>query len=880
LKHIRHFIEYLLAFVLVLVLVFAIASVIIVKFYGDDVKEYALQTINQQVETKVQVEAIGIGIFRNFPYTSVFFNDVVVWSGYGFQRDEFSEGQRDTLLTARSVSLQFNLFDLVRRQYDVRSLSITGGAVRLLTDSTGGNNYTVRASSSKKEQNELLVDLRAVKLKNIHLELANHAKQLESRFLLEDVDLSGNFSSDQYRLSLSGSALLETWVSAGIEYFSDQQFESDVSFSVRDNLYTISRGIIDLGYILADVNGNLLIAKESGVDLDLHLEAQKVDIPWILDLLGRQGSLKTGDIKARGTADILADITGIVSPLLSPHIEASYTFLASDVSADFLPYSLSSLEFAGNYSNGRFNALSSTLINLHTLNVETKLSSVHASLRLENLERPVYYAEIEGEIDARDLNEIINGVPVTIASGMLRPSLSLSGMINGLTGGRKEVTFIPGGEMSFTDLALKVSEPGINLHSLTGNMNVDHYVWETSVSGFIEQSDVLLDVKHTNPIGFFLGSDDLDIQALLKSDRIFLDELLPKKKKNAAQKKLQLPDRLFLRMDMDVGELIYNETPARNIRGRLRYRYPSLFIDDLQLEAWNGEIEGRAGITMLDQPVKKLTVNAEGNSLDIHSFFSTFDNFNQEAITSENLRGSVSLVSEFAATLDSENRLEKSSIVSENQVEIKNGELIHFEPLDAVYRLLKIDRMDKVTFSTLKNNILIRNNLITIPEMNINSSAFNISASGIQGFDKTYKYHLAVKLSEILFRKAQGAANREFEIALDEEDRRTVFLILYDEGKGVTVEFDEEKAVRKLRNDLREEKLELKTILNEEFGVFSRDTSVMKRQESTPDPIMKFEFTDEPEKEVQKEAPEKNRWWQKGEDKKKKLDLVLEDDGL
>jgi hypothetical protein len=189
--------------------------------------------------------------------------------------------------------------------------------------------------------------------------------------------------------------------------------------------------------------------------------------------------------------------------------------------------------------------------------------------------------------------------------------------------------------------------------------------------------------------------------------------------------------------------------------------------------------------------------------------------------------------------------------------------------------------MDEVAFSTIENTILISNSKITIPQMDINSSALNLQASGIHGFDKSYEYHLATKLSEILFNKAKSSKNKEFDIALDKNDNRTIFLVLYDKGEGMVVDFDEAQAMQKIRDDLKSEKTELKVILNEEFGIFAEDEDVNKEIEKAEEPVLQFEFNDETEQDTSsKETKVRSRRWKKKEDAEKKEDLkfIIDDD--
>ena len=80
------------------------------------------------------------------------------------------------------------------------------------------------------------------------------------------------------------------------------------------------------------------------------------------------------------------------------------------------------------------------------------------------------------------------------------------------------------------------------------------------------------------------------------------------------------------------------------------------------------------------------------------------------------------------------------------------------------------------------------------------------------------------------------------------------------------MELDREKTVQKIRNDLKDEKKELKMILNEELGLFKRDESInqMKNQQEEREQTFQFEFTDETDSTtVQGTDKVKGRRWKK-----------------
>lgn len=86
------------------------------------------------------------------------------------------------------------------------------------------------------------------------------------------------------------------------------------------------------------------------------------------------------------------------------------------------------------------------------------------------------------------------------------------------------------------------------------------------------------------------------------------------------------------------------------------------------------------------------------------------------------------------------------------------------------------------------------------------------------------------------------------------------------------MEVDRGKTAEKIRNDLKEEKKELKNVLNKELGLYKNDEDV-KAQEEEPEEgeIFKFEFSDEPDTSSVPEKKKERRFRLK---KRSKTDTV------
>jgi len=83
------------------------------------------------------------------------------------------------------------------------------------------------------------------------------------------------------------------------------------------------------------------------------------------------------------------------------------------------------------------------------------------------------------------------------------------------------------------------------------------------------------------------------------------------------------------------------------------------------------------------------------------------------------------------------------------------------------------------------------------------------------------------------------------------------------------VELDREKTAQKIRNDLKDEKTEMKKILNAELGLYKRDKTINREenQQAEQEEFSRFEFSDETDQANIQENNKEKRWLRKNRSK-------------
>jgi hypothetical protein len=181
--------------------------------------------------------------------------------------------------------------------------------------------------------------------------------------------------------------------------------------------------------------------------------------------------------------------------------------------------------------------------------------------------------------------------------------------------------------------------------------------------------------------------------------------------------------------------------------------------------------------------------------------------------------------------------------------------------MKSLSRFIELKDLENVKFATLKNQFEIKNQVISIPKMEVKSNAINITASGTHSFKNEINYRVKLSLNELLSKKAKKAKkqNEEFgEIADDGLSRTNIFLLMTGTVDNPNISYDSKGAIQNIKQDLKVEKQTLKTILKEEFGLFKKDSTLnaIKPKEDTKFTI-KWEESDKKEEKKELKKPKK-----------------------
>jgi hypothetical protein len=278
----------------------------------------------------------------------------------------------------------------------------------------------------------------------------------------------------------------------------------------------------------------------------------------------------------------------------------------------------------------------------------------------------------------------------------------------------------------------------------------DHLVME-NFEGKLGKSDIRANLH------YYLGNDPAmklrENKLELKSNQLDFDELFQYQLPTTAAAPMDhdqgfnIYDLPFTDMafDVSIGRLKYHKYLIENFAANLRTT-PNhfIYVDQMKLHAADGDFDIKGYFNGSDPKHIYFDPDIRITDADLDKLMLKFDNFGQDHLVSENLHGRISV------HLTGHLRLHNDMVPIVDQSEIHmdlsvvDGRLEHFAMLDAMSDYFSDKNLKIVSFDTLANHIDITKGLMTIPNMQINSSLGYMQISGQQDMDMNMDYFMRV----------------------------------------------------------------------------------------------------------------------------------------
>jgi len=821
-----------------------------------------VRKVNESVNTKISYGNLHVTIFESFPNITVRFNDLLVEPSPFYDKKQLSHEDNDTLLYASSLSLTVSTPSLLTSTVAVKSITARNGEVNLLTDKRGDINYEVFSEKKGDGKNLRLKNISAIDIRTVYNDIST-GMRMAGR--IGDATLGGELFGTGIYLNTALNAEID---SINLEKITMRDIPVEAGIRLRKSASSLSvvKGSLSIADLRFEMTGNV---NYSSSTLNLVIEGRKINIASVISRLPDRWKTVTGNFSPSGIIDLKCSITGPYGDAGKPHIDLTYGLERGRMSLSPSGFRVNNLEFSGALTNGDHNSAETFRFTVDKLTARYGSASVKGSFMMNNLRRPHITLNLNGDLDFDDLDKIFRSGYIKDQTGLLSGSIRLSGMLPDSILPATSLAFLnPDISLFFREFGATLAGSRLAIKDVTGSLSVKNDLIADNLSfTFLDQRFTVNTVMKNFFSWMAGGGQSLDISGDIHVDRLVTMALLPAKREqpDSTGKPVNLfPAAVSANILLKADSLIFNDFRAANFSSRLTYRPYVITFDEVNAIGLDGVLDGELMLGRQQDGGYITKASLDVKNVDINQAFTSFNNFGQNFIVSDNLRGRLTGKVTMLSPLDSNYRFIRKAIVAESHLVINDGKLISFPPAESLSAYLDLDELKNISFSKMENDIFINYGTVSIPKMLINSSAVNFTVYGTHGFEGDYIYHVRLLLSEVMSRKARER-NRNVssfgQVKVDGSGKATVPLKIECVNGKTSVGYDFGQAHDNIKNDIAAEKQALKGILNEEYGWYSSDTTRTTPVESKP----KFSITweegkeqpdvAEPQKEEVKESP-------------------------
>src|SRR5664279_410411 len=268
----------LLAILILTVSIILISASFLLK---DKVGFIILKSINKNLSTKLEVSSYKLSFLKKFPKASLELKNVLVHSSPDFNSSSFGGINTDTLLSARIVSLEFKLTDILKGNYTIESISAKSGKVNFFTDTTGMVNYDISIKNSKTGNEVTVIDLEKISLTDINAYYNNLGAHLI---------IAGPIKTGRLKSKITGNIIdFTAGTEIKINRFDLYNFKLgraipaklDITLQSSKNEIAFKKSVMHIDNYDIDLEGTVI----SGNMLDLTLSGHNLDIRRILNYM-------------------------------------------------------------------------------------------------------------------------------------------------------------------------------------------------------------------------------------------------------------------------------------------------------------------------------------------------------------------------------------------------------------------------------------------------------------------------------------------------------------------------------------------------------------------------------------------------------------------
>jgi hypothetical protein len=724
-------------------LVVLIALIAFPFLFKGKIKQWVLQSINEQVEATVAFDDVSLSLIKSFPNATVRVEGLSIINNAPFEGD--------TLFYAKSTQLKMSVRELFKGEGEamqINSIRVEDSKVNLIINEEGIANYDIAIKKDEDPKEDELssfaLQLQEYSLENFNLIFDDRQGKMKVNLNQLSHQGKGDLTANQLDLE-TFSKVAVSFDMNGTNYLNQVPLQLDAVFGIDfdQQKYAFKNNEALIQQLPLKFDGFIQM-KEEGILYDLTFDTPSTSFAHFLSLIpsSYHGSLDnittTGDLLLKGFAKGLQnDETIPAFELLLRTDNASFKY-------PDLPKTVQNIKINTLIKN-ETGKTDDTFVQINQINFKIDQDQFDAKALIRNLStNPQVDAKLYGVINLKNLSQ---AYPLTVQQ-------PLSGILTADV------------ETSFNMAAIENE----HYHSVQnkGNINLKGFDFTTEEGQKFEiaEAHVIFNPKNLNLkkfeaktgktdiaitgilhnfFGYLFQNQNLKGDFNLNSNTFAVSDFMSNStstESNATQETIKIPAFLDCSLTAKANTVYYDNLTLREVSGKLTIKDESVLLENLRTSIFGGTIVLNGGVSTL-KSIPDFEMNLSTNGLDISQSFTQLDVLKSVAPIAGVIHGRINSNITLVGKLNPKTMTPEMNTLSgnvmgqllETQVQLKNSKL-----LNALGANVSFIDLKKLNLNNLKGVLSFQNGRVQVQPFDLKIQDITLNVGGTHGFDQSMDY--------------------------------------------------------------------------------------------------------------------------------------------
>jgi uncharacterized protein involved in outer membrane biogenesis len=712
--------------------------------FRDRIEARVQAEIGDRIAARVAWRGVGVSLLRDFPNLTFRLDDVVV-SGI----DRFAG---DTLLAVPRFRMVLDLRSVLRGARGtgpviVRSVALHEPVLRLMVLEDGTANWDIGPTADEAPR---AGPARAVDLSLRRFEIAGGTLTLDDRQagLAAAVaglthSLRGDFRQSRFDLRTHTAADAVSLRFAGVPYLSRARLDvrADLDVDAAAGRVTMRDNQIRLNELLLALSGSVA-ADGDDVVMDLAFSTPRTAFGDILSLVPAIYAHGFATLQTSGTMSVSGRVDGRYGAGEFPALAIAAKVEDGMFRYPELPLPARDIFMDVTVTNPGGH-VDSTVVSLTRFNIVLGRDPIAGSFVMRTpVSDPDVDVSVTGRLDLADLARTVVLEGIDELAGVIVADAALRARLSDLDHGRYDAV-TAGGSIAVSGLALHAVDLPHALHIDDALLRLTPSHAElAALAGRIGSSDIALDGRVDNLLGFMLRGEELRGEARLTSTRLDLEEW----RSDDDVEAIAVPRNLDFAVEASVGRLIFGTLDMRNARGGLRVHEERLTLDDFRVDLLGGSMAMSGYYETVDPARPRFDVDVRMTDFDVAAAAASFATMRAFAPVASYTQGRFSADVRLNGPLGTDMAPVLEALSGLGSFRTANIGLTDFPAMDRLAGALSIRELAHPVLVDVSSTIHIRDGRLHVQPFDVGMGEITMRVSGSNGIDQSLDYMLALQV--------------------------------------------------------------------------------------------------------------------------------------